>query len=401
MYHPRRAYVSFFSRLIFTSRPAPSNPPPPPPLPHTLANNAHARHGDCSASDLACGAILLEDYNMSLHVAAVFIILVTSGLGVLLPIVSAWFRRRRESSDSDSERTVQGDSSADFGSGTGLWGNVFFIARHFGTGIILSTAFIHLLFHGFVMFQNECVGHMNYEATAPAISLAAAFITFLFDFIGGRVASRQYPHGHAHAHAHGLSHMHPGRSEKGVPGSPTSEEPRDTVQDPHGHHIDAAFAAEQNWQVLLLEAGIIFHSIMIGVTLGAGSGNGWTTLFIVIIFHQIFEGLALGARIAVLSWITRTRALVMAAAFTLITPIGIAIGIAVRKSFSQNGKAALLSVGILNAISAGILLYTAFKLLSGDFTDGPLKRAKIGKVLVAMTSLVVGMIAMSILGKWA
>lgn len=35
---------------------------------------------------------------------------------------------------------------------------------------------------------------------------------------------------------------------------------------------------------------------------------------------------------------------------------GIGIGIGVRKSFSQNGKASLLSVGILNSISAGILV---------------------------------------------
>jgi hypothetical protein len=35
---------------------------------------------------------------------------------------------------------------------------------------------------------------------------------------------------------------------------------------------------------------------------------------------------------------------------------GIGIGIGVRQSFSQNGKASLLSVGILNSISAGILV---------------------------------------------
>lgn len=34
------------------------------------------------------------------------------------------------------------DSAANFGRQTGWWGNVFFIARHFGTGIIISTAFI-------------------------------------------------------------------------------------------------------------------------------------------------------------------------------------------------------------------------------------------------------------------
>jgi zinc transporter 1/2/3 len=31
---------------------------------------------------------------------------------------------------------------------------------------------------------------------------------------------------------------------------------------------------------------------MIGVTLGADSGDGWTTLLIVIVFHQFFEGAA-------------------------------------------------------------------------------------------------------------
>jgi zinc transporter 1/2/3 len=151
----------------------------------------------------------------------------------------------------------------------------------------------------------------------------------------------------------------------------------------------------------LLEAGIIFHSIMIGVTLGAASGSGFTTLLIVITFHQFFEGAALGARIALLYWISKARAIVMGIAFILITPVGIAIGIGVRQSFSQNGKASLLSVGILNAISAGILLYTAFKLLAHDFVDGPLKHAPVSRVLTALAALVVGLIAMSVLGKWA
>lgn len=149
-----------------------------------------------------------------------------------------------------------------------------------------------------------------------------------------------------------------------------------------------------------------FHSklisrIMIGVTLGASSGAGWTTLLIVICFHQFFEGAALGARIALLYWISKVRAITMSVAFILITPIGIAIGIAVRQVFSQNGKASLLSVGILNAVSAGILLYTAFKLLAHDFVDGPLRHAPAGKVVPAVGALVVGLIGMSVLGKWA
>lgn len=91
----------------------------------------------------------------------------------------------------------------------------------------------------------------------------------------------------------------------------------------------------------------------------------------------------------------------MAFAFVLITPIGVAIGIGVRKSFSQNGKAALLSVGILNSISAGILAYTAFRLLIADFIDGPVRRARWGTVTAAFLSMLVGLVSMSVLGKWA
>ncbi|WRT68179.1 uncharacterized protein IL334_005154 [Kwoniella shivajii] len=312
-------------------------------------------HGDCSAEDLACGAVLLEDFNMGLHVGGLFIILVTSGLGAMIPLFTGWARRRRDSSESLDTLNTSGSEHIAFGRNAGLWANIFFIAKHFGTGVILSTAFIHLLYHGFVMFANECIGHMSFESTAPAIALAAAFVTFLFDFIGSRSAHKKYEH------PAGASS--PG-DEKGLPN-------HDHSHDGHDHGYDLVLEGRQNWEVVLLELGIIFHSIMIGVTLGAGSGNGWTTLLIVIVFHQFFEG------------------------------FGIAIGIGVRKSFSQNGKASLLSVGILNSISAGILLYAAFRLLSCDFTDGPLRDAKAYKIIVAICAMMAGMVGMSVLGKWA
>lgn len=207
---------------------------------------------------------------MGLHIGAVFIILVTSGLAIMTPLLSSWFRKT-EQIDMDGF-----DSAANFGRRTGWWGNIFFIARHFGTGIIISTAFIvspaaphqivtdiqHLLFHGFVMFQNECVGELSYEATAPAISMAAAMITFILDFVGSRIAHKRY-------RGHPLES--PSIIDNGETGLMESKGRREaghpTHHDAHGHNFDAALAAEQNHQVILLEAGIIFHSIMIGVTL--------------------------------------------------------------------------------------------------------------------------------------
>lgn len=42
----------------------------------------------------------------------------------------------------------------------------------------------------------------------------------------------------------------------------------------------------------------------------------------------------------------------------LITPIGIAIGMGVHATYNPNSGASLLSIGVLDSISAGILIYT-------------------------------------------
>ena len=128
---------------------------------------------------------------------------------------------------------------------------------------------------------------MHYEATAPAIALAAAFVTFLMDFFGHRHMAKKRA-------ASGI--ISPSSSnenvEKAPRESPTASPDNHFLELGHDHHGLINSGSDQKWQVLILEAGIIFHSIMIGVTLGATGGNGWTTLLIVIVFHQFFEGLA-------------------------------------------------------------------------------------------------------------
>lgn len=205
-------------------------------------------HGSCpeAHSQAACGAVLLGHYNMPMHIASIFIVLVTSFAGIMIPTIAGWFKGA----------SVADLDASSFGREYGIWGCLFFVARHFGTGIIISTAFIHLLYHGFLMFNDPCLGNLAFPPVATAIALAGALITFLFDFVAA------WRHGkESDAESCDLS-------------------------------IESTFRRKAAWQVLLLEAGIIFHSVMIGVTLGADSSNAWTTLFIVIIFHQLFEGAA-------------------------------------------------------------------------------------------------------------
>lgn len=52
--------------------------------------------------------------------------------------------------------------------------------------------------------------------------------------------------------------------------------------------------------LLVLQLGIMIHSLVIGLTLAVTDGSDFTSLTTAILFHQLFEGLSLGIRIATL-----------------------------------------------------------------------------------------------------
>lgn len=75
---------------------------------------------------------------------------------------------------------------------------------------------------------------------------------------------------------------------------------------------------------------------------------------------EMFEGLGLGSRLAVLrlpagyGWIRYATAVL----YCICTPIGMAAGLGAISSFNGNSAEASLATGVLDAFSAGILLYT-------------------------------------------
>jgi zinc transporter 1/2/3 len=118
----------------------------------------------------------------------------------------------------------------------------------------------------------------------------------------------------------------------------------------------------------------------------------------------MFEGLALGTCIAGLppaAASTLARCL-MAGGFTLVTPIGMAIGIGVLDRFNGSDAATLVAIGTLDALSAGILAWVGIhEMLARDWLQGALVSAGAARTAVAMFFLVAGMAVMSVLGKWA
>jgi zinc transporter 1/2/3 len=72
----------------------------------------------------------------------------------------------------------------------------------------------------------------------------------------------------------------------------------------------------------------------------------------------MFEGLGLGSRLAFLPLPQRLNwvPFVAGAGYACVTPIGIAIGLGVRTTYNPDSAAANIVSGVLDSISAGILL---------------------------------------------
>lgn len=337
-----------------------------------------------------CSAPAARDYNVGLRIGSIFIILATSGLAVFLPL----FLHKLP---------------------LGRFNNTIFIAiKQFGTGIIISTAFVHLYTHAYLMFTNQCLTGIDYEATTSAVVMAGLFVAFLVEYSGYRFVMWKDSKKSHHAednHSSSEDSSTQGQETKAVVHNHASGT---ALQNISHSHAPADFNPNTPLAVAVMEAGILFHSVLIGLTLvvapdSSGRTSGYyNTLLAVIVFHQFFEGLALGARIALLPvsklalgiW----SKIIMAGAFAMITPLGMAIGIGVLNQFNGNDESTILTIAVLDALSAGVLLWVGVIDMWGRdwvVTGGEMVDASAGKVVLGLGSLVAGLVLMSVLGKWA
>lgn len=100
----------------------------------------------------------------------------------------------------------------------------------------------------------------------------------------------------------------------------------------------------------ILEGGILFHSIFVGMTVSM-TVEGYIMILVAMVFHQVFEGLGLGSRIATVPYPKgsfRPWFLVLAFGFT--APAGQAIGLAARHTYIADSAFGLIVAGIFNSM---------------------------------------------------
>ncbi|KAL2133276.1 hypothetical protein VTI74DRAFT_2619 [Chaetomium olivicolor] len=407
----------------------------------------------------ACGSGKKGSYDTGIHVFALFLILILSTLACGFPLFSQRLTR-----------------------GSRRQRNIIFLCQHFGTGVLMATAFVHLLPTAFISLTDPCLPHVfskGYRPLAGLIAMVSAFVVVALEsYLSTRGAGHSHSHhvwededsgsdGPATDHRHaGVSSGRHGRRPGSIalddleateglvsgasplPGStptmPPAREgllkggerglrdeddresldlelsfeelrPSDNGGSPSHPQPDHGLPAPQHvpgpeeqkrmmLQCVLLEAGILFHSVFIGMALSVATGPTFAVFLIAISFHQSFEGLALGTRIAALHFPRSSpRPWLMVLAFGATTPIGQAIGMFVHRFYDPMSQTGLLMVGFMNAISSGLLLFAGLvQLLAEDFlTEKSYKTLKGKRRVHAFLAVIGGAGLMAAVGAFA
>lgn len=403
-----------------------------------LAELAKRDDGTTADPKPQCGSGKKGSYDTALHVFALVLILVLSTAACGFPLLSSHSRSRRSNS-------------------------IVFYSQHFGTGVLIATAFVHLLPTAFSSLTDPCLPYFFSHGYKPLPGFIAMVSALVVVALESYLTTRGAGHSHSHMwddqdseeeaeplHAHGrgsiaarrgsgrptniaLEDLGPSEGQglmagvsplpestptlpvngnsksnsKSGAGSPAGknfhdEEDEDDeesldlelnldelstvpIDAPDTRPLNHSEAASKHTatphmptpeeqkrlmlQCLLLEAGILFHSVFIGMAISVATGPPFVVFLVAIAFHQTFEGFALGSRIAALHFPKSSpRPWLMVLAYGTTTPIGQAIGLVVHNFYDPMSQTGLLMVGFMNAISSGLLLFAGLvQLLAEDF----------------------------------
>ncbi|KAI9480806.1 MAG: ZIP zinc transporter-domain-containing protein [Benjaminiella poitrasii] len=344
---------------------------------------------------LGCEIETYTNYNMPLRIGSVFIILATSAVGIFAPIILCRIKPYKEGSFRDWTLTA---------------------GKFFGTGVIIATAFIHMLPEALERFSSECIGEgwHSYHAFGGVFCMIASFFLQIVE-----LAALSNLDSIAQKNANAVVGNAEETADRSVIEKQLSVDPQSKVshieQNPYEHnhhgihedgHVHSAGFLEHEQSVrnigtFILELGIVMHSIIIGITLGTADGDSFVTLLIALVFHQFFEGIALGTRVNDLNCKTWKKPIIMGLLFICMTPIGIGIGIGIRSSVDP--PAAILAQAILDSLSAGVLLYSAYvSLMSIEINHNVgFRRSPLSRKVFCFMCMYIGAALMAVLGTWA
>ncbi|CCW71979.1 unnamed protein product [Phytomonas sp. Hart1] len=328
---------------------------------------------------------------MPLHVTAIFIVLLSSLLGTLLPIITRSVPLLRENPF------------------------IFVLAKTAATGVLLAVSTIHLIGEAVETLNEPCVPQSLQHFYGPYgffLVVLAALIMHAVDFKLDEIAKgwlKQQSQSQTSAEGKvGCQENYGTLSEAGE-----TIHKEDESSPECGHHHGGVLPPTSMVQLhrvisaISLEFGVTLHSIFVGLNMGLTMDSSLKPLLVALVFHQLFEGMALGSRLAEAK-LSRLWDIVLVMIFSVGGPLGMTIStvaVSIRRDAMTGGWFALM-LGSLGSFCGGILLYLAFSLLFSDFSrdvkahcSDNMPRKTIKKIAM-FVSLWTGMLLMAIIGKW-
>ncbi|KEG06253.1 cation transporter [Trypanosoma grayi] len=325
-------------------------------------------------------------YSVGLHVVAIFVLLIASFIGTMLPLLGNYVPCLQ------------------------LHPFVVVTGKCVSTGVVMAVALVHMMNNGVLGFMKPCVPDVlrdSFDAYSLTFAMAAAMLMHALDSQMNAVLENWISR------------------EASKPSEPSSGEvdgvcqPEEDVVVPAPEHDCAGHShgalssvrldsARRVAAAIFMEFGLALHSVFLGLAVGIADDAQTRALLVALTFHQVFEGLALGSRLAE----ARMRMLVelaMTLIYSVSVPLGTAIGVATVKGVDVNMSGSTFNTveAISDSVCGGILLYLGFTLLLVDFPADLNKFAGMGmrhrswKRFGMFAALWFGTIVMTILGRWA
>ncbi|KAI8800419.1 Zinc/iron permease [Cladochytrium replicatum] len=296
----------------------------------------------------SCTPAVNREFPLSLHIVSIFVLIATSFVGALLPLVFT-------------------SHISKFGIGQKL-------AQMFSAGVVICTAFVHMLGPACALLASSCLPEIvshNYKAWAGVVVIFGLLLNHFIQVLI-RQAKIVYARAHRVPSCYFVMLDENGRPTMASTDSTISAENAVCIVHDTCGNEEATYDSstkERQTAVSILAFAIVLHSIIAGIVMGFSDKSHFITHLIALSFSQIFQGIALLTFICDARFASPWPVAFMVFAFTCSTALGIAISIGVNKSSAVDLSAGNLAAGVLEAFSAGILLYDALVIvLAKDFT---------------------------------
>ena len=220
-------------------------------------------------------------------------------------------------------------------------------------GVVLSTAFVHVMLPAFHIFDDDCFPEFfkAYEGWPAVLILFGFLLTHLVHLFTSSKSKEYEP-------------------------------------------VEGKFA------LVTVEMGIAIHSVIIGMSLGL-AGEEYFAILVALSIHQFFEGIAVASVVMQVEFKRARTGLLVAGIFVLSTPTGALIGLMIKLFSSGSNSTLLLIRGFLDSLSAGILIYSSIvDLLGPYFMSAEYVLSSLQLKFIDFINLWLGCAIMAVLAFW-